>query len=64
MRSLFSIEQNGETRYYLNAQNSMRDLLEKCSADTSYAALMKCGEQISEERFAEIQQGKKFCFFP
>lgn len=62
MKSLFSIEQNGETRYYLNAGNSMRDLLEKCSADTSYAALMKCGEQISEERFAEIQQGRNFAF--
>lgn len=62
MKSLFSIEQNGETRYYLNNGNSMRDLLEKCSADTPYAALMKCGEQISEERFAEIQQGKNFAF--
>lgn len=62
MKSLFSIEQNGETRYYLNAGNSMRDLLEKCSANTSHAALMKCGEQISEERFTEIQQGRNFAF--
>lgn len=62
MKSLYSIEQNGETRYYLNAGNSMRDLLENCSADTPYAALMKCGEQISEERFASIQQDSDFAF--
>lgn len=62
MKSLYSIEQNGETRYYLNSGNSMRDLLETCSADTPYAALMKCGEQISEERFASIQQGSNFAF--
>ena len=62
MKSLYSIEQNGETRYYLNTGNSMRDLLETCSTDTPYAALMKCGEQISEDRFAVIQQGENFAF--
>lgn len=62
MKSLYSIEQNGETRYYLNTANSMRDLLETCSIDTPYAALMKCGEQISEDRFAVIQQGENFAF--
>lgn len=60
--SLFSIEQNGERREYVNNGNSIFDLMNIASGENAYAALMQSGNQISSENFAEIQQSNNFAF--
>lgn len=60
-KSLFSIEQGGEQRNYLNENNSMFDLLQICAmAERPYFELMQQGTALSESRFAEIQQSAAF----
>lgn len=60
--SLFSIEQNGERREYINNGNSIFDLMNIASGENAYAALIQSGNQISSENFAEIQQSNNFAF--
>lgn len=60
--SLFSIEQNGERREYINNGNSIFDLMNIASGEYAYTTLMKSGNQISSENFAKIQQSNNFAF--
>lgn len=58
--TLFSIEQNGMRREYINGENSLFELLDTSSRQTPYLQLMKCGKEIGSDRYAEIQQSKDF----
>lgn len=63
LTSLFSIEQNGDYREYINNDNSIFDLAKiLAAAEHPYADLMNCGQRVSEEDFAYIQQSEKFDF--
>ena len=60
---LFSIEQNGEQRFYKSEIVTANELLQvAANSETPYADMMKMGQQISEPEFAEIQQSDKFKF--
>lgn len=56
--TLFSIEQNGMRREYINGENSLFELLDTSSRQTPYLQLMKCGKEIGSDRYAEIQQSE------
>ena len=60
---LFSIEQNGEQKFYKSETVTANELLQMAAnSETPYADMMKMGQQISEPEFAEIQQSDKFKF--
>ena len=60
---LFSIEQNGEQKFYKSETVTANELLQTAAnSETPYADMMKMGQQISEPEFAEIQQSDKFKF--
>lgn len=61
-KSLFSIEQNGERREYINNGNSFFDLINIGCSENAYSNLMRSGKQINFEDYAEIQQSENFVY--
>ncbi len=57
--TIFSIEQNGETRYYEANRTDIDAVIDAAKADHPMIAAENIGKRISEARYAEIEQSDK-----
>lgn len=62
MKSLFSIEQNGEREHLLNCGATLFELLETALGQAPFANLWFLGKMIDVGEFAEIEQSSNFSY--
>ena len=59
LRAVFSVEQNGETRYFEAKSTNIDDILDAAKTDHPMIAAEIIGKRISEAEYAEIEQSDK-----
>lgn len=61
--SLYSLEMNGEKRYYRNSTKmSLNSLFDTAIIKGGYQTLAASGERITPEEYARIEQSSKFTY--